>query len=235
MPKSAPNQIIWFCAGLPGVPGVGCCGATLCGTSQTKPCDCVVQERATQSVTPLKSRTKMTPFFFFNCSLAAFFTFLKGQCHKISCFRFFSWIIFPQAPENSTSVISNLFENSRRYPQAKCTTGINDTGGKFATGYHWHRRPILPPVPLLLLIPMANYRDMQDKYVKRNRFVVLQRPDLIFWLFFFLKCVALHREKVELARGLSLELVIDRGKAGAYRYSMSGYSIIMKKVIVLEL
>jgi hypothetical protein len=82
---------------------------------------------------------------------------------------------------------------------------------------------------------MANYRDMQDKYVKRNRFVVLQRPDLIFWLFFFLKCVALHREKVELARGLSLELVIDRGKAGAYRYSMSGYSIIMKKVIVLEL
>ena len=29
------------------------------------------------------------------------------------------------------------------------------------------------------------------------------------------------REKVELARGLSLELVIDRGKAGPYRY---GYS-----------
>ena len=29
--------------------------------------------------------------------------------------------------------------------------------------------------------------------------------------------VSLCREKVELARGLSLELVIDRGKAGPYR------------------
>jgi hypothetical protein len=48
-----PNHIDSICAGLPGVPGVGCCGATLCGTSQTKPCDCVVQERAPQSVTPL--------------------------------------------------------------------------------------------------------------------------------------------------------------------------------------
>ncbi len=47
--------------------------------------------------------------------------------------------------------------------------------------------------------------------------------------------MALHREKVELARGLSLELVIDRGKAGAYRYCMSGHSIIMKNVILFEL
>jgi hypothetical protein len=47
--------------------------------------------------------------------------------------------------------------------------------------------------------------------------------------------VALHREKVELARGLSLELVIDRGKAGAYRYCISGHFIIMKKVALLEL
>jgi hypothetical protein len=47
--------------------------------------------------------------------------------------------------------------------------------------------------------------------------------------------VALHREKVELARGLSLELVIDRGKAGAYRYCMSGHFIIMKIVMLLEL
>jgi hypothetical protein len=47
--------------------------------------------------------------------------------------------------------------------------------------------------------------------------------------------VALHREKVELARGLSLELVIDRGKAGAYRYCISGHFIIMKNDILLEL
>jgi hypothetical protein len=64
----------------------------------------------------------------------------------------------------------------------------------------------------------------------------MQRPDLIFLVAFsYLKYVALHREKVELARGLSLELVIDRGKAGAYRYSMSVHFIIMKNVILLEL
>ncbi len=34
---------------------------------------------------------------------------LKRQCHKIFCFRFFSWIIIPQAPENNTRVISNFF------------------------------------------------------------------------------------------------------------------------------
>jgi hypothetical protein len=54
-------------------------------------------------------------------------------------------------------------------------------------------------------------------------------------VFSYLQYVALHREKVELARGLSLELVIDRGKAGAYRYCMTGQSIIMKKVALLEL
>jgi hypothetical protein len=53
--------------------------------------------------------------------------------------------------------------------------------------------------------------------------------------FSYLKYVALQREKVELARGLSLELVIDRGKAGAYRYCMSSHFIIMIKVILLEL
>ncbi len=69
---------------------------------------------------------------------------LKGQCHKIFCFRFFSWITFPQAPENDIRVISNFLENSRRYSQVKVhhrcrwhrwqiATGINDTGGKFAT------------------------------------------------------------------------------------------------------
>ncbi len=44
---------------------------------------------------------------------------LKGQCHKIFCFRFFPWIIFPQVPENNIRIISNFFENSRRYSQVK--------------------------------------------------------------------------------------------------------------------
>ncbi len=39
--------------------------------------------------------------------------------HEIICFRFFSWIIFLQAPENNTRVISNVSENSRRYSQVK--------------------------------------------------------------------------------------------------------------------
>ncbi len=66
---------------------------------------------------------------------------LKGQCHEIFCFRFFSWITFPQAPKNNIRVISNFSENSRRYSQVKMhhrcqwhrwqiAAGINDNGGK---------------------------------------------------------------------------------------------------------
>ncbi len=40
---------------------------------------------------------------------------LKGQCHKIFDFWFFSWISFPQAPEYTIRAVSNFFENSRRY------------------------------------------------------------------------------------------------------------------------
>ncbi len=70
---------------------------------------------------------------------------LKGECHEIFCFRYFAWITFPQAPENYKRVISNFFENSRRYSKVKVhhrcqwhrwqiAAGIKDTGGKFATG-----------------------------------------------------------------------------------------------------
>ncbi len=68
---------------------------------------------------------------------------LKGQCHEIFCFRFFSWITFPQAPDNNIRIISNFFENSRRYSQAKVLNfGVNDTGGKFCHQFPlgcWHR------------------------------------------------------------------------------------------------
>ncbi len=66
----------------------------------------------------------------------------------------FSWMDFPQAPENNVRVISIFFENSQRYSQVKVhrrcqrkrwqichqchrwqiAASINDTGGKFATG-----------------------------------------------------------------------------------------------------
>jgi hypothetical protein len=47
--------------------------------------------------------------------------------------QIFSRIIFPQAPENNTWVISN-FLIRRDIRNSRCTTGINDTGGDFATG-----------------------------------------------------------------------------------------------------
>ncbi len=81
---------------------------------------------------------------------------LKGQCHEIFCFRVFSWITFPQAPDNNIRIISNFFKNSLIYSQVKVhhrcqrhwwqichrcqwprwqiAAGINDTSGKFATG-----------------------------------------------------------------------------------------------------
>jgi hypothetical protein len=44
---------------------------------------------------------------------------LKGQCHEIFDFWFFSRISFPQAPEYTIRAVSNFFENSRRYSQLK--------------------------------------------------------------------------------------------------------------------
>ncbi len=36
---------------------------------------------------------------------------LKGQCHKILDFRFFSWISFPQAPEYTIRAVSYMYIN----------------------------------------------------------------------------------------------------------------------------
>ncbi len=47
---------------------------------------------------------------------------LKGHCHEIFCFWFFSWISFPPAPEYSIKTVSNFFENSRRYSRLKVST-----------------------------------------------------------------------------------------------------------------
>jgi hypothetical protein len=44
---------------------------------------------------------------------------LKGQCHEIFCFWFFSWVSFPSAPEYPIRTVSNFFENLRRYSQVK--------------------------------------------------------------------------------------------------------------------
>ncbi len=44
---------------------------------------------------------------------------LKGQCHEIFDFWFFSWISFPQESEYTITAISNFFENLRRYSRLK--------------------------------------------------------------------------------------------------------------------
>ncbi len=63
--------------------------------------------------------------------------FLKGQCHEIFRFWFFSSTSLPPASEYPIRTVSKFFENSRRYSQLKVdkfAAGIVDTGGKFATG-----------------------------------------------------------------------------------------------------
>jgi hypothetical protein len=47
---------------------------------------------------------------------------------------FFSWIIFSQAPENNIRVIQIFLKIHGDILKSRCTTGINETGDKFATG-----------------------------------------------------------------------------------------------------
>ncbi len=96
---------------------------------------------------------------FRNLQYISFFPFvftLKGQCHEIFCFRFFSWITFPQSPDNNIRIISNFFENSQRYSQVKVHHRCQQHRWQICHRYQWHRRQILPPVPLVLLTPVAN-------------------------------------------------------------------------------
>ncbi len=44
---------------------------------------------------------------------------LKGQCHEIFSFWFFSLTSFPQASDYTIRAVSNFFKNSRRYSQLK--------------------------------------------------------------------------------------------------------------------
>ncbi len=62
-------------------------------------------------------------------------SYLKGQCHEIFCFWFISWISFPPSPRVFQL---DRFEFFRIFSiirgdirESRCTTGINDTGGKF--------------------------------------------------------------------------------------------------------
>ncbi len=69
-----------------------------------------------------------------NDCLSLVTTFFMGQCHEIFCFWFFSWISFSLSPEYSINTVSNFSKIRGNICKSRCTTGINNTGGKFATG-----------------------------------------------------------------------------------------------------
>ncbi len=88
----------------------------------------------------------------------------KGQCHEIFCFLFFYESVFTQ-PQSIKLGPFWIFSKIRRdIRKPKCTTGINNTGGKFATGVN-DTGSKLPPVsttsaanlPPVLTTPVANF------------------------------------------------------------------------------
>ncbi len=87
--------------------------------------------------------------------------FTKG--HEIFCFRFFSCITVPQAPDNNSRIISNFFEISQVKVHHRCQRHrwqichwYQRHRRQVCHRYQRHRRQILPPVPLMLLTPVAN-------------------------------------------------------------------------------
>ncbi len=103
---------------------------------------------------------------------------LKGKCQKIFGFRFSSWIIFPQAPENIFRVISNLFENLQRYLQVKVHCRCQLYWWQICHRYQRHWRQILPPVLLVLLIPIGNNHTDDDtlKWTWKEKIVYMLTP-----------------------------------------------------------
>ncbi len=55
---------------------------------------------------------------------------LKGQCHEIFDFWFFSWISFSQAPEYTIRIVSNFLKIRGDIRSLRFATGVNDTGDK---------------------------------------------------------------------------------------------------------
>jgi hypothetical protein len=93
---------------------------------------------------------------------------LKGQCHEIFASGFFHESIFPQTqsiPLGPFKIFSKIHGDICK---SRCTTGISDTGGKFATGINNTWRQILPQVSLVLLIPVANLPQVSMTPVANN-------------------------------------------------------------------
>ncbi len=63
---------------------------------------------------------------------------------------------FLQAPEYTIRAVSNFFENSHRCSQLKVDHRYQWHWWQICHRHQRHRRQILPPVSLVLLIPVAN-------------------------------------------------------------------------------
>ena len=95
---------------------------------------------------------------------------LKGQCHEIFCFRFFSWISFPPAPEYPIRTVSNFFENPRRYTQVKVHHRYQGNCRLYQRHrrqighlYQRHRLQILP-LSFASVVDVANFNDTGSKF-----------------------------------------------------------------------
>ncbi len=76
------------------------------------------------------SKVKQMPFVLLSLTL------LKGQCHEIFCFWFFSWISFPHPQSIPLGPFQIFLKIRGDIRKSRCTTSINDTDGKFCHQFH---------------------------------------------------------------------------------------------------
>jgi hypothetical protein len=86
------------------------------------------------------------------------------QCRlkEIFFFRFFSWIIFPQAPKitlGSFRIFQKICGDIRKW---RCTTGVNYAGGKFCHRYQFFRKFEM----VLMVYSGAWGKLIHEKYLK---------------------------------------------------------------------
>ena len=133
---------------------------------------------------------------------------LKGQCHEIFCFWFFSWTSVPPAPEYCIRTVSNFFEkfaeifSSQGAPPVSTTPVANfytsfasvvDTGGKFATclndtgGKQWEQ--------------LSNCWQLKTNLKKKCIYMLtLQKK---YWKFFWLKIFSICPLELRILREVS--------------------------------
>jgi hypothetical protein len=77
---------------------------------------------------------------------------IKGQCHEIFCFWFFYESVSRQPQSIPLGPFQIFLKICGDIRKSRCTTGVNDTGGKFATSVN-DTGGKLPPESTT---PMAN-------------------------------------------------------------------------------